>query len=106
MIRVSVKEIVGFVYQAVDLQSELALGRDQLGIQLHQLIQQQYGEDDLAEVVVHTTVDVLGESFSVHGQIDGIRQSGAILEEIKSTADPLDEFTDFVQAFWQTKGMS
>jgi DNA excision repair protein ERCC-2 len=93
MIRVSVKEIVGFVYQAGDLQSELSLGRDQLGIKLHQMIQQQYTDEDHAEVVVHTTVDVLGESFSVHGRIDGVRQSGQILEEIKSTTDDLDDLS-------------
>ena len=93
MIRVSVKEIVGFVYQAGDLQSELALGRDQLGIKLHQLIQHQYTDEDQAEVVVHTTVDVLGESFSVHGRIDGIRQSGSILEEIKSTTEDVTDLS-------------
>ena len=88
--RVSVKEMVQFVYQAGDLQSELALGRDQLGIQLHRAIQSQYAKEDQAEVTVQTTVDVLGESFAIHGRIDGVRATGSIIEEIKSTADDLD----------------
>jgi DNA excision repair protein ERCC-2 len=93
MIRVSVKEIVGFVYQSGDLQSELSFGRDQLGIQLHRLIQDQYDDADQSEVVVHADVTVFDERFSIHGRIDGIRKSGTILEEIKSTSADLDSLS-------------
>lgn len=93
MIRVSVKEIVSFVYQAGDLQSELSLGRDQLGSLLHRQIQSQYTSEDKAEVVIDVMVDVLGESFSIHGRIDGVLQDGTVIEEIKSTSDDLEDLT-------------
>lgn len=86
MIPVSVKEVVQFVYQSGDLQSELSLGREQLGSELHRLIQQTYGTSDTAEVVVQGTVTVLGERFVISGRIDGVLASQTIIEEIKSTA--------------------
>ena len=86
MIPVSVKEVVQFVYQSGDLQSELSLGRDQLGSELHRLIQQTYGKDDTAEVVVQGNVTVLGEHFVVSGRIDGVLANQTVLEEIKSTS--------------------
>ena len=89
MIPVSVKEVVQFVYQSGDLQSELSLGRDQLGSELHRLIQQTYTEDDAAEVAVEQTLTVLGERFVIRGRIDGVLANQTVIEEIKSTSLPL-----------------
>ncbi len=93
MIEVSVKDIVRFVYQSGDLQSELALGRDQLGSKLHRQIQATYHEHDQAEVAVQTIVTVLGERFLIRGRMDGLLDNQRVLEEIKSTGEPLDSLS-------------
>lgn len=93
MIPVSVKEVVQFVYQSGDLQSELSLGREQLGSELHRLIQQTYGKDDAAEVVVQGTVTVLNERFVLSGRIDGVLANQTVIEEIKSTGLELSELS-------------
>ena len=91
MIKISVKEMVQFVYQSGDLQSELSLGRDQLGSDLHRKLQAGYHTDDQAEVYVKAVVQAAGETFEISGRMDGLRENATRVEEIKSTAKDLDE---------------
>lgn len=91
MIKISVKEMVQFVYQSGDLQSELALGRDQLGSDLHRKLQAAYHSDDQAEVFVKAVVEVAGETFEISGRMDGLRGQASRIEEIKSTSLDLDD---------------
>lgn len=89
----AIKEIVGYVYQSGDLNTEYFAGnRAQIGTEVHQIIQKQYQKDECEVIVVHT-MSVGEHEFVMSGRMDLLlkRDTGWIVGEIKSTTRNLDQ---------------
>lgn len=85
MIKVSVTEMVNYVYMHGDLSSQTFQNNRQLeGIKAHQLIQKNYGSDKQKEVVITFLDTFKGTPFLIEGRMDGLMSLTSI-EEIKST---------------------
>lgn len=99
VVRISVRELVEFVYRSGSLDLRFQ-GKSKMtdGIKIHQKIQKSQGSDYQAEVSLQRTVSlVVDESrvieLTVSGRADGIltTQTGVVIDEIKGTSDAVDE---------------
>jgi len=90
-VRISAKELVGFLFSAGDLSREKKSSKN-IGTQIHMLWQSKYLEDDQKEVFVETLFQHEDYDLHITGRIDGVlkRQDKLIIEEIKSTSNDLD----------------
>ena len=91
---IAVKEIAQFLYSSGDLTNEFfSNNRLKDGTKAHQHIQKQYNEESQKEYYVKYNVDMLEDTLTIHGFIDGVlNESGEIvLQEIKSTTENLDK---------------
>jgi len=90
--RISVKDMVRFLYSSGDLSSKSPIRETQKeGQRIHAKRQATYGEDDRKEVFVETFFKHEENQFHVSGRIDGllIRDGRTVIEEIKSTKTDL-----------------
>ena len=89
--RISVRDLVTFLYSAGDLSSEKKSSKA-LGTQIHQMWQGKYKEDDQKEVFVETFFQHGDYDLHITGRIDGVlrRDGDLVIEEIKSTRTDLD----------------
>ena len=88
----AIKEIVGYVYQSGDLNTEYFAGnRMQIGTEAHQVIQKKYEKDE-CEVIVAHSMTVGEHEVTMSGRMDLLlkRDSHWIVGEIKSTTRNLD----------------
>jgi Rad3-related DNA helicase len=103
-IRISVRDLVEYVYRSGDLDSRfVGMGKAIEGTKLHQKIQglrkdeaDGSGEIYLKEVSVSMRVSCKDLDFIISGRIDGLVQGsgGITLEEIKTTARPLEHISE------------
>ncbi len=102
--RISVRQLVEFVYQSGDLDLRYQ-GKSRMtdGIKVHQKIQKSQGAAYRAEVSLSKTVciRVPSEAISavdlvVSGRADGVLETedGCIIDEIKGTSTPLDKIEE------------
>ncbi|WP_379130123.1 helicase C-terminal domain-containing protein [Paenibacillus sp. sgz500958] len=73
------------------------------GTRIHQKVQKQYQEKDQKEVYVKAEIPYSGLLFRIDGRCDGLLISDAgtlIVEEIKSTAEPLDRLAEGRPVHW------
>lgn len=93
--RVSVGELVSFLYASGDLSSETFQNVSLVeGTKAHQYVQSKYDREDRAEVPISFLFAHEGQEILLQGRIDGlITLNGTLwMEEIKSTRFPI--FTD------------
>lgn len=89
-----VKEIAYFVHASGNLTNEFSANRDQQeGHRAHVFLQSKYGESSKKERYVKKEVTMNGESFLIHGFVDGVLEENSkyIIEEIKSTKLELEQ---------------
>ena len=99
-VRISVRDLVEYVYRSGDLDPRfVGMGKAIEGTKLHQKIQSLRkdeaagsGEIYLKEVSISMKVSCKDLNFIISGRIDGIMwgSAGITLEEIKTTATPLE----------------
>ena len=97
-IRLSVRELVEYVYGGGDLRASVSVFNRALeGTRAHQVIQAQRGDDYRKEVSVSHFIDepALNLKVMIHGRIDGVfvEDGKTVIEEIKSTLKNLDSLT-------------
>ncbi|HAX72122.1 MAG TPA: ATP-dependent DNA helicase [Firmicutes bacterium] len=96
IIKKGVKDIVGYVYQQGDLNTEyFQANRAQYGTQAHQRIQKTY-HDDECEVFIEETIKYLGHDITLSGRMDLLLQTDSelIIGEIKSTTRKLENIKE------------
>ena len=90
--RISVKDMVTFIYAMGDLASQTRVKNAQiLGQRIHEERQRTYTEEDVKEVYVKTDYQYQDKTLTISGYIDGLlrRDNSLIIEEIKSTQTDL-----------------
>lgn len=96
-IKLSVRELVGYVYKSGDISSDsIGLERALEGTRIHKLLQGQMGEEYKKEYYLKHEFSYMDIDFAVEGRADGIisNEDGIIVDEIKSTyksPDTIDE---------------
>lgn len=88
MIRIPVRDIVGFLYASGDLTSETFQNVSALeGMKAHQYIQSLYTSSDQKEVSISYPYTIDNITYLLSGRIDGLLQTttGVCLDEIKSS---------------------
>lgn len=93
---IAVKEIAEFVYASGDLTNEFFSNRrGEDGKNAHLYLQKQYNEESKKEYYIKKEVNFHGNTFIIHGFIDGVLQEDGktIIEEIKSTETLLKDIT-------------
>lgn len=99
VVRVSVRELVEFVYRSGSLDLRFQ-GKSKMtdGIKIHQKIQKSQGCDYQAEVPLHRTIALEVDAtrvieLTVSGRADGIltTQMGVVIDEIKGTSEDVAE---------------
>lgn len=96
MKKIAVKELAYFVCQSGSLTNEFFSNSDmQKGQRVHDYLQSKYNDESLSEVYIKRELSYLGDSYLLHGFIDGVLNidDELIIEEIKSTTKELDEIT-------------
>lgn len=96
MKKIAVKELAYFVCQSGSLTNEFFSNSDmQKGQRVHDYLQSKYNDESLSEVYIKKELSYLGDSYLLHGFIDGVLNidDELIIEEIKSTTKELDEIT-------------
>lgn len=96
MRKIAVKELAYFVCQSGSLTNEFFSNSDmQKGQRVHDYLQSKYNDESLSEVYIKRELSYLGDSYLLHGFIDGVLNidDELIIEEIKSTTKELDEIT-------------
>ena len=91
---IAVRELATFVCQSGNLTNEFFSNSDSLrGQRAHDYLQGKYNEKSKSEVYVKKELSYLGDSYILHGFIDGVlnEDDEIIIEEIKSTTRDLDE---------------
>ena len=80
-VRISAKELVGFLFSAGDLSREKKSSKN-IGTQIHMLWQSKYLEDDQKEVFVETLFQHEDYDLHITGRIDGVlkRQDKLIIK--------------------------
>ncbi|MDF3130720.1 ATP-dependent DNA helicase [Kiritimatiellaeota bacterium B1221] len=104
--RISVTEFSRQMGRSGDLgRRHFSLLRGVEGIQVHQRMQKNRGEEYEAEVSIQSTWELAGESVEIFGRIDGVERSlqGVVIEEFKTSRDyedrlPLDHSVHVLQA--------
>lgn len=92
--KISVRHLIEFVYKSGDISFEFTgPSRNLEGIKGHQKIQNSRGAGYQAEVALEHTFDIDGLTITIGGRLDGVweTEESLILEEIKTTTQPLDE---------------
>lgn len=105
--RLSVRELVEFLYKSGDLSyTPASIERANLGSRIHRLLQSQGKGNYQSEVYLKLETELDTINFIIDGRADGIfkEEDNIILEEIKTTAIPYDEIDDsnflhFAQAY-------
>jgi Rad3-related DNA helicase len=103
-IEISVRKLVEYVLRSGSIDNTFR-GNDVLaeGIRAHQLVQDSRGEDYQKEVTLSCEYIKDDITFYIKGRCDGleINDDGVLIEEIKSTATPLEEIEeDHSQVHW------
>lgn len=96
MKKIAVKELAYFVCQSGSLTNEFFSNSDmQKGQRVHDYLQSKYNEESLSEVYIKRELSYLGDTYLLHGFIDGVLSvdDEIIIEEIKSTTKELEEIT-------------
>ena len=91
---IAVRELATFVCQSGNLTTEFFSNSDSLrGQHAHDYLQGKYNEKSKSEVYVKKELSYIGDSYILHGFIDGVLNENdeTIIEEIKSTTRDLDE---------------
>lgn len=91
---IAVKELAYFVCQSGNLTTEFFSNSDlERGKKAHTFLQEKYNSESLSEVYIKKELSYLGQSYLLHGFIDGVLNIDGeiIIEEIKSTTKDLDE---------------
>lgn len=97
-IRLSVRELVGYVYKSGDIgQDSISLERALEGTRIHKLIQNKMGDEYKKEYYLRYEFNYKEIDFDIEGRADGIitNENGIIIDEIKSTYKPIDTITEF-----------
>ena len=93
MEKIAIKELAYFVHQSGDLTTEFFSNYDlEIGKKAHSYLQSQYQENDEKEYYIKQEVSLNGESYLLHGFIDGVLNISdvIVIEEIKSTTQELE----------------
>lgn len=101
--RLSVRELVEFVLRDGDIDNRNAdPERMAEGSRIHRRIQREQGDCYEAEVSLSLTVDYEGITYTVEGRADGILTTGegVLVDEIKTTALPLEEIDGENRVHW------
>lgn len=101
--RLSVRELVEFVLRDGDLDHRRAdPERMAEGSRIHRRIQREQGEQYEAEVPLSVSLEYEGIPYTVEGRADGIRiaDEGVLVDEIKTTALPLEEIDGNNRVHW------
>ncbi len=102
-IRISVRPLVEYVYRSGSIRPGFRTNASmQEGTRIHQRVQKGYTEEDQKEVVLEAELQHGDLTYVVEGRCDGIiRLEGQLtVDEIKSTAGPLDELGEGLPVHW------
>ncbi|MHA6534580.1 helicase C-terminal domain-containing protein [Paenibacillus sp. BAC0078] len=103
-VSLSVRALVEYAFSSGSLEPGFRSGAAMAeGTRIHQHIQKQYKEGDRKEVYLKTELPYEGLLFIIDGRCDGllVREDGSlIVEEIKSTAGPLDSTFEGREVHW------
>ncbi len=94
---IAIKELAYFICQSGNLTTEFFSNHDlTAGTNAHRYHQSKYNEKSKKEVYVKKEIEYLGNTYILHGFIDGVLNINEeiIIEEIKSTTHDLDEITE------------
>ena len=86
-IKLSVRELVGYVYKSGDIgQDSMSLERALEGTRIHKLIQNQMGDDYKKEYYLKHDFSYKDIDFEIEGRADGIiiNENAVVIDEIKS----------------------
>ena len=96
-IKISIRNLVELVLRSGDIDNRLVSSSRMLeGTRIHQKIQKESGEKYNKEVYLSFDYEIEGYVISIEGRADGIitEQEGIVIDEIKSTARPLEYIDD------------
>ncbi len=96
-IKISVRNLVELVLRSGDIDSRLVSSNRMLeGTRIHQKIQKESGDKYAKEVYLSYDYQLNGFTIKLEGRADGIitEDEGIIIDEIKSTAMPLEYIND------------
>ncbi len=95
--KLSVRELVEFIYQGGDLVSSApSVERANLGSRIHRMLQAAQKKDYESEVYLKIEHQISDIQFIIDGRADGVRKKDekVTIEEIKTTAIPFSDFTE------------
>lgn len=95
-IKITVRDLVEFIFRSGDLNNDFVFSsRTVDGIKAHQKIQKSKDYNYRSEVSLSYSVEIDNICITVEGRADGIilEDEAVIIDEIKSTAIPLDQIT-------------
>ncbi len=101
-LNLSVHQLVDFLLREGDIDNRIYNQETMnLGSKIHSSFQKKQGKSYLSEVFLETTVERKEYSIHLEGRADGIiiGDSNPIIDEIKSTVSPLEEFYN-IQKEW------
>ena len=108
-IRLAVRQLVEFLLQTGDIDSRFTgFDRANEGARIHRRLQKQAGEGYRPEVFLSETRTVEGISYTIEGRADGIFEAPpgrTVVDEIKTTAAPLEEITEELNFCHWAQGM-
>lgn len=93
IVKLSVRELVGYVYKSGSLGSEgISPERALEGTRIHKMLQSQMGDNYQKEFYLKYEFEYNDIDFAVEGRADGIIKTvdSVIIDEIKSTYTPID----------------
>lgn len=107
--RLAVRQLVEFLLRRGDIDSRFTgFDRANEGARIHRRLQKAAGEDYAAEVYLCAKRMVEGVTFVVDGRADGIftdENGETVIDEIKTTAVPLDDITEDMSPCHWAQGM-
>ena len=103
-IKISIRNLVELILRSGDIDNRLVSSNRMLeGTRIHQKIQKESGDNYAKEVFLSYDYQLQGFTIRLEGRADGIitQTDGIIIDEIKSTARPLEYIDDdFSQLHW------
>ncbi|WP_138494069.1 ATP-dependent DNA helicase [Paenibacillus pinistramenti] len=102
-ISISVRPLVEYVYRSGSITGGFRTNATmQEGTRIHQSVQKSYAETDQKEVFLTADISYGDLLFQIEGRCDGLIQLDGIwtIDEIKSTAAPLQELGDGLPVHW------
>jgi DNA excision repair protein ERCC-2 len=103
-VRISVRALVEYAYRSGSIEPGFRSAASMAeGTRIHQKVQKQYQEGDRKEVYVKAEIPCGGLLFIIDGRCDGLLLSAEgelTVEEIKSTAEPLDQLGEGRTVHW------